>query len=257
MKTPSDPPITSRQKSQFLQDGFIRLDQVIPESELDWYRERYDRCFEDESRIKQLGGKDAKGRAGLPQILAPHKEMPEFLEQPYLKRLGEIASYIFDSDAKFIFDHMILKPAGHGVATPWHQDQAYHAPDKYYRNINFWLPLEGATVEGGCMHYVRNTHRGTLLPHRHLIPGDSSSALVADNQDFWSMNSDALDCPAGSVCLHHSYCMHYAGPNLTDIPRRAFIVIFEASAVPLERPFQLPWQKNPYWPESEQTDTKD
>ncbi|MCH2155552.1 MAG: phytanoyl-CoA dioxygenase family protein [Opitutales bacterium] len=143
---------------------------------------------------------------------------------------------------------MILKPAGHGAATPWHQDQAYHAPGQHYRNINFWLPLEGATVAGGTMQYVSKTHTGTLLPHRYLIPGDRQSAMVADNQDFWSANATALDCPVGSVLLHHSYCMHYAGPNLTDIPRRAYIAVFAAPALPLDEPYVLPWQKNPKWP---------
>ncbi len=242
-------PMTETEKSQFLSDGFIRLQEVISEPELDWYRARYDRHFDDPSKIKQLAGKDEQGRAALPQILNPSKEMPEFLDQPYLARLTAIAQYILGPEAKFTHDHMILKPAGHGAATPWHQDQAYHQPDHLSKSINFWLPLEGATVAGGTMQYVRQSHRGTMLPHHYLIPGDSRSALVAAHQDYWSQNADALDCPAGSVLLHHSYCLHYAGPNLTDVPRRAYIAVFSTPAQPLERSFQLPWQDNPWWPE--------
>jgi len=248
---PNSLPISQAEKDRFLSDGYIRLDGVITEEELDWYRVRYDDLFSDESEIKQLGGRDEQGRAALPQILEPHRKIPELLELPYLKRLEGIAKFILGPEAEFKNDHMILKPAGHGAATPWHQDQAYHQPDSTYTNINFWLPLEGATVDGGSMHYVRGTHRGTIVPHRHLIAGDRQSAMVADHQNYWSMNGEALDCPVGSVLLHHSYCMHYAGPNLTDLPRRAYIAVFSTPPRPLERPFNLPWQTDPFCPDKE------
>ncbi len=244
-------PISEDEKNCFLSDGYIRLDNVISEDELDWYRERYDDAFGDESEIKHLGGKDEQGRASLPQILQPHRKIPGLLERPYFKRIEGIARFILGSEASFKTDHMILKPAGHGVATPWHQDQAYHKPEYAYANINFWLPLEGATVEGGSMQYVRGTHRGTVMPHRYLIAGDRQSAMVADHQDYWSMNGEALDCPVGSVLLHHSYCMHYAGPNLTQLPRRAFIAVFAMPPQPLKRPLNLPWQADPFWPGEE------
>lgn len=250
MTTPTEghTAVSPQQKAQFLRDGFIRLDNVITEEELDWYRERYDSLFTDGSRVKELGGKDEQGRSALPQILSPSETMPELLERPYFQRIGEIARAILGPEAKFKNDHMIFKPAGHGAATPWHQDQAYHDPSKYYININFWMPLQHATVEGGCMQYVRNSHRGTLLPHRHLIPGDRSSALVAENQDYWSMNGTSLPCQAGSVCLHHSYCLHYAGPNQTSQPRRAYIIVYSLPSADLEQPFVLPWQRDPARP---------
>lgn len=249
MSITSSFPINSAEKNRFLADGYIRLNKVISTEELEWYRARYDSLFADESEVKQLGGKDEQGRAALPQILNPHQKIPELLDLPYLKRLEMIAKFVLGPEATFRNDHMILKPAGHGAATPWHQDQAYHKPDHIVTTINFWLPLEGATVSGGSMHYVRRSHRGTIVPHRYLIPGDRNSAMVADHQDYWSANGEALECPIGSVLLHHSYCMHYAGPNLTDQPRRAYIAVFAIPPQPLKKPFDLPWQSNPYWPE--------
>ena len=244
-------PISTAEKHRFLSDGYIRLDNVISTQELTWYRARYDALFSDESEVKQLGGKDEQGRSALPQIINPHQKIPELLDLPYLKLLEEIAKFVLGPEAEFRNDHMILKPAGHGAATPWHQDQAYHKPDHLSTTINFWLPLEGATLAGGSMHYVRRTHRGTIVPHRYLIPGDRHSAMVADHQDYWSANGEALECPVGSVLLHHSYCMHYAGPNLTDLPRRAYIAVFARPPQPLNRPFNLPWQADPFWPDKQ------
>lgn len=251
MTTKSQPltTVSAAQRESFEHNGFVRLDNVISEEDLQWYRDRYDAMFSDESDIKQLGGKDDSGRAPLPQILAPSRKNPEFLERGYVKNLESIAKQLMGPKAKFLFDHMILKPAGFGAPTPWHQDQAYHQPNHRYININFWLPLESVDVEGGCMQYVRHTHGGAIAPHRFLIPGVKTTAMVADNQDYWMANATPLPCPAGSVCLHMSYCMHYAGPNLTQVPRRAYIVIFGVETEPLDQPFELPWQQNPWWPD--------
>jgi ectoine hydroxylase-related dioxygenase (phytanoyl-CoA dioxygenase family) len=246
--TASDPKsITAEQKEQFLADGFIRLDNVLESDDLAWYRQRYDELFSADSgtiQRKKLGGTDEQGRDALPQITNPSRSMPELKERRYFQRITEIARFILGPEAEFRNDHMILKPAGYGAPTPWHQDQAYHDPGSYYTNINFWLPLEDATVDSGCMQYVRQTHRGTVLPHGFLVPGDPASAMAAQNQEYWQANATPIPCPVGSVCLHHSYCLHYAGPNRTDHPRRAYIMIFALPPVKLDRPFFFPWKQD-------------
>src|SRR5690606_32441893 len=103
---------------------------------------------------------------------------------------------------------------------------SYHNPAFHYHNINFWLPLDGATVEGGCMHFVRISHRGPILPHEYLVPGDRQSAMVAQDQGYWSANGTPVPCPRGSCTMHHSYMLHYAGASTTSQPRRAYIIVF-------------------------------
>jgi len=237
--------MTSEQREAFLADGFLRLDGMIEEAELARLREIYDRLFGEEAgdvKRKKLGGTDEEGRDALPQVLAPHKTVPELTELDYWRRCEEAAKFIFGPEAALRGSHMILKPAGYGAATPWHQDQAYHDPGYRYRNVNFWLPLDGATVESGCMQYVRGTHLGPVVPHGHLDPADKQTAMVAQDQDYWSANGTAVPCPKGSATLHHSYCMHYAGPNRTDQPRRALIVVYALPAEKLEQPWVFPWQ---------------
>ena len=109
------------------------------------------------------------------------------------------------------------------------------------KSINFWLPLQEATVESGCMWYVPSTHKGTVVPHQYLNPNDDQTALVAENQSYWQLNGVSVPCPARSVVLHHSYALHYAGPNNTENPRRAYICVFEAQKKLLEKPLKFPW----------------
>src|SRR5690606_10661137 len=146
----------------------------------------YDWCFSPEADgkvgRKALGGVDEQGRQALPQVMFPSKALPQLRELRYRKRIEEIARTVFQEDVQQLSEHMILKPAGYGVATPWHQDQSYHDPSKHYRNINFWLPLDGATVEGGCMQFVAGSHHAPVLPHEYLDPNDPQTAMVAQDQ---------------------------------------------------------------------------
>lgn len=230
----------------FLEDGFSRVDDGIDQEELSRLREIYDWCFsndaDDKVKRKALGGKDQQGRQALPQVLRPSNAVPELCEMEYFKRVKGIAQAVFGQEVQLRGEHMILKPAGYGVATPWHQDQAYHDPAYRYRNINFWLPLDGAAIEGGCMQFVAGSHHGPILPHTYLDPSDSQTAMVAQDQKYWSLNGTAVPCPVGSCSLHHSYMLHYAGPNLTDQPRRAYIVVFGCQPVKARRPWYLPWR---------------
>ena len=236
------------EKASFLEKGFGILPDMISEGELIELGKIYDRCFDDEQRDgrKALGGVDQEGRQSLPQILNPSKIFPELRDLGIHERCLEAARVILDDpDAELGGEHMILKPAGHGVETPWHQDQAYHDPSLSYRNINFWFPLDGASVEEGCLQFVEGSHLGSVvLPHTYLIPGDRQSAMVARDQDYWSMNGVPVPCPRRACTLHHSYCLHYAGPNLSGRDRRAFILSCRSKPILMERPWVFPWNQD-------------
>jgi ectoine hydroxylase-related dioxygenase (phytanoyl-CoA dioxygenase family) len=239
--------ITKQQREEFLELGFIKIDNVITAKELSWLRDRYDKMFvpSEENKIyqKQLGGTGNDGKNLLPQVLGVTNNFPEFGELEYRKTITEIAKFIHGDHSSFRNDHAILKPAGYGLVTPWHQDQAYHEAAYRFKTINFWLPLQDATVEGGCMWYVPYTHGGAVVPHSFLNEDDDETAMVADNQDYWHANGVAVPCEAGSVVLHHSYAMHYAGPNISEQPRRAYINVYEAEKKPLRNTLVFPWKK--------------
>ncbi|MFW5789291.1 MAG: phytanoyl-CoA dioxygenase family protein [Spirochaetota bacterium] len=244
----ADEILTDEMVDRYRETGWLRIDRIITDEELDWLRGVYDDFFDPEgpyagkgARIKQLGGTDESGRKLSPQVLRPADASEELRNSTYLARLEVLAKLLLGDDASFQRDHMIMKPAGYGTPTPWHQDQAYGGGDRIVRNVNFWLPLEDATVENGCMHFVSGTHRSVIVPHRYLDPDDPQTALVATDQEYWSVNGTAVPIPAGTATAHHSYTMHYATGNTTDRPRRAYIAVFGQS--PLERPttWVLPW----------------
>ena len=228
----------------FRERGFGRFDNLIDEDELAYLRDVYDQLFADPASqpgFKNLGGEDAAGNYLMPQIGGASNIHPELHELKYFKRLRDLAKDLLGDEAAFRNDHMIFKPAGTPRDTPWHQDQAYHSPNLRYKNVNFWLPLDGASVEEGCLWFVPYTHGGTVHPHTNNFAAGGATAVSAENQDYWMRNGVAVPCPVGSVSAHHSYCMHYAGPNKTNKPRRAWINVFVCPPEELAQPLDMPW----------------
>ncbi|MEO1236239.1 MAG: phytanoyl-CoA dioxygenase family protein [Planctomycetota bacterium] len=234
-------------RADFLSNGFARLERFVDDDDFAVIGEAYDRMFDpdnpDAPAKKQLGGRDEDGRAALPQVLAPLEVEPCLTELPYFERARRAAKVLLGDDAELRGSHAILKPAGYGIATPWHQDQAYHDPAIAYTNVNFWIPLDDVDVAGGCMQYVAGSHLGrVVVPHQYLDPDDDSTAMVAQDQGYWSANAQALPCRRGDCALHHSYCLHYAGPNHSGVDRRALILVFGRPKVERERAWVFPWR---------------
>ncbi len=50
------------------------------------------------------------------------------------------------------------------------------------------------------------------------------------------------ETPTGGVVIHFPHTLHYAGPNKTDIDRRAFIICCGYPAIPIHEPKEYPWQ---------------
>lgn len=228
----------------FQEYGFARFDKIIDEDELKILRDLYDEIFADAEAhpgFINLGGRDDDGSLLMPQIGNPSKHHPQLQELNYFKKLSSLAKDLLGADAEFRNDHMILKPAGSDRDTPWHQDQAYHSPLLRYKNVNFWLPLDGASVEEGCLWFVPHTHGGTVVPHQNNFAAGGATAVSAENQDYWQRNGVAVPCPVGSISAHHSYCMHYAAANNSPKPRRAWINVFVCPPVELDQPLDMPW----------------
>ena len=137
---------------------------------------------------------------------------------------------------------MILKPAEYGAETPWHQDEAYEAymdPTWETRGLSIWMPLDAATVDSGCLHFVPGSHLGGVVTHSHIRQDRSVRGLTTDRVD--PAQAVAAPIPAGAATVHNCRTLHYAGPNHTGHPRRAYVLVFKAPSRPVTAPQSRPW----------------
>ena len=240
--------LTDGQLDAFEKDGFVAMDAIASNEEIAWLREVYDRLFDErvgweEGSQFDLAGTD-DDEPSLPQILGPSRYVPELLDTEYRRNARAIAEQILGSGiTDRVGEHMIYKPAGRGAPTPWHQDQAYHDPTLQYRGINFWMPLDDATVNSGCLQFVPGSHKLDVLPHHSINHDPRIHGLEVDDPDQWSKKAVACPVPAGGATIHACYLLHYAEPNTSDRPRRAYTLTFRCEPTKRDVPVDDYWNR--------------
>ena len=90
------------------------------------------------------------------------------------------------------------------------------------------------------MQFIPGSHKGEVRWHRHIDNDPTVHGLVTDDVD----TSQAVACPipVGGATFHTCRTMHYAGPNKTDHPRRAYILVLGAPALKRDKPADRPGQ---------------
>lgn len=215
----------------FRANGFLSIERITTDEEIEMLREVYDRLFE--ARAGREGGdqfdlagtdEDAK-TAALPQILNPSKYAPELLDTQYRVNARHISQQLLGENVTPQGEHAIFKPAHYGAPTPWHQDEAYWNPSMQYHSLSVWMPLQPATPENGCLQFVPGSHEWEIVEHQPIgndprVHGLETVAPIDENL--------AVLCPlpAGGATFHLNRTLHYAGPNASEIPRRAYILGF-------------------------------
>jgi ectoine hydroxylase-related dioxygenase (phytanoyl-CoA dioxygenase family) len=233
----------------FHEHGFTTLGQISTPAELALLRTVFERLFAQGAGRKEgaqydiLGHDSDQAEQALPTIINPANYAAELRRLKCRENAAAIARQLLGPAATSSFEHVILKPAHQGGATPWHQDEAYRvAPDFDYRQVSIWLPLQDATLENGCMMYIPGSHRSGVLPHRS--PGDDPLVHAIECAAGFE-SSAAVSCPlpAGGATAHHGRTLHFAGPNRSSAPRYAFIMAFEIPPVPLQQRRDFYWNR--------------
>lgn len=239
--------LSAEQIARFCEDGFITLDEISTPAEVEQLREIFDRLFaskagRERGRQFDLAGTDEDDRpAALPQILNPVEFAPELAQTIFRANALSIAKQLLGPETIPWFEHAILKPANYGAATPWHQDEA-HRNDFgcEYEQLSIWMPLQEATAANGCMQFVAGSQRGPVLEHRS--PGNDPCVTALECVgDFDPASARLCPLPPGGATVHHCRTLHFAGPNHSEIPRRAYILAFRGPTRPNPNFQGYPW----------------
>lgn len=244
--------LTSEQIEFYHREGYLAIDRLTTPEDVAKLRVSYDRIFaeqagRDEGNQFDLAGADEEGKkASLPQILNPAKYAPEMNDSLLLANANAIAKQLLGEGAKIGFGHAILKPAGHGVATPWHQDAAYWSADfDHEKQISIWVPLQDTPVEMGCMQFVPRSHETLeIWRHQHIGNDPRVHGLELHETAMHHVKNVAVcPLPAGGATVHGGYELHYTAPNRSTEPRRALILMGGLPPTKRATPRDLFWQK--------------
>lgn len=229
----------------FHEHGYLVVERLTTEEELDWLKQIMTWIFRDEANglfaPVDRSGTRADGEAPtLRQAFFPEIRFPAILDTTFRRNAHRYAAALLGRSPEELttWGHMILKPARTGRAALWHQDAAYWEPELDYHALGCWLPLHEVTVDQGAMQFIPGSHRGEVYPHRH-VDRPEHNVLQAVGVD----DSDAVACPlpAGGATFHHFRTLHYTAPNTTERDRLALPMEYQIAPTVRASPRRMPW----------------
>jgi len=226
--------LTAAQLEALDANGYLSFDSLVSAEGVAELREVYDRIL-----AREVAAEGDRWLGGVTrQVISPSKSHPLFVDNEARTATRGIARVAFDgAEPVFVFDQLLFKPPGHPADTPWHQDMAYSRmpfspkgyPCRGLQVLQFWIALDAADAENGCMHFVPGRHHEPLLEH-YVVSGaddyDGRLLGIVDPLNTLDLAS-AVACPvpAGGATVHLAGTPHYTPPNRSvDRPRRAYII---------------------------------
>jgi phytanoyl-CoA hydroxylase len=107
-----------------------------------------------------------------------------------------------------------------GGAVDWHQDATYlHTRPSTV--TGFWIALDDADRDNGCLLALPGGHRGPLR-RRFRRAGDRFVTETVDATPWPDTPPVALEAPRGTLVVLHGLLPHASAPNRSDRPRHAY-----------------------------------
>lgn len=120
----------------------------------------------------------------------------------------------------------ILKEARVGAEVSPHQDSTFLFTTPKLSCTAFWIPLENATMENGCL-WVIPKSQSEKIHTRFKMAEDGSGAhydpVIGDTWKIWPREVfTPVPVPAGALVLLHGSLVHMSLENLSDLPRHVY-----------------------------------
>lgn len=197
--------MTPRQQRQYREAGYTTVPGFFTASEIGALREQVRRWIAA-GELRDVAVSASK--RNLQRIpLWPHSRL--FRALPFHPRVVAAVSALLGDPVVKILDQMFHKPAGDGMGTNWHTDNAYFNIDEPLRGCAMWIAIDDATVDNGCLHVVP----GALdrdFPHARDPESDHHIRTTIDP-------TEAVPCEleAGGVAFFSFGTPHATGANPT------------------------------------------
>jgi phytanoyl-CoA hydroxylase len=185
-------------------------------------------CFLEEDAL------DAEGKLVRPKAQAINKighamhdlvpEFSAFCRQPLFAECLRAIAY----HSPVLWQTMyIYKQAHIGGEVRWHQDASYLITEPS-SIVGFWIALEDAHKENGCLWVQPGGHTGPLREIYEVDHQSMTGTLRELDDTPWPSVTDgiAVEVPAGSLVIFNDHMPHYSSQNRSESSRQAFTMHF-------------------------------
>lgn len=136
------------------------------------------------------------------------------------ERFRSLSELLLLHEPRLLQSMVIFKQPNIGGAVGWHQDATFlrTIPESV---TGFWIALEDATTENGCLNVIPGGHKGPL--RRWFGRGGDGDLYdrVLDETPFDETAAEALEVEAGTLIVFHGRMPHMSRRNSSDKSRIA------------------------------------
>ena len=227
--------LTDQHIETFRREGYLNIPhRLIEDAHLQVLREHYDALFaqkrgtigEGLRNLAVIGESESQEDADRSQEMLQIMEMwrydAAYRELLYHAPLLGIVESLIGPEIQLFHDQALYKPAYHGGAVPWHQDNGYwrcQPPEL----VSIWMALDDADEENGCMNVIPGSHLESAIGHERAQSekGNLPALLEADVDERRAV---AVPVKAGFGMVHHCLMLHHTRPNTSPRDRRAMVI---------------------------------
>ena len=203
--------LDSQSAEAYWDDGFIFPIPVFSAAEAAGYR-------------AELEDVEASWReADLPLPLNMYKRINAHVVMPFATRIAldprvlDVVEGVLGPDLLLWAAELFIKEPLTTQVVGMHQDLTYWGMGETSDQLTAWIALSPATVESGCMDFVKASHMNPILPHNDTF---SDNNLLSRGQevavDVAEEDKTHIELQPGQMSLHHGLTIHGSGPNVSD-----------------------------------------
>jgi phytanoyl-CoA hydroxylase len=208
------------------------------------------RCFFEEEAFDEQGSLKNTKEFSINKVGHALHDLDEvFRNISYRSELASICEQIGMKDPLMVQSQYIFKQPGIGGKVVAHQDSSFIYTDPP-SCIGFWMAMEDATVENGCLMAIPGSQRSGLEAGRFIRnPEGTSTRFIDTTKTEWDLTKMVpLEADKGSLVILHGSLVHMSMPNRSTKSRHAYIIHMVESNAHwpaenwLQRPAELPFK---------------
>jgi ectoine hydroxylase-related dioxygenase (phytanoyl-CoA dioxygenase family) len=223
-----DRSLNNRQIDQFHRDGFVLVEKLFDDEELDLLR----RIARADQQLAQKAAGRRDGQGGIVKLTVENDVGDDIYGAIVRsRRIVDSMEKLLGGEVYHYHHKMILKEPKVGGAWEWHQDYGY-----WYHNgclspdlASCMIAVDRATKANGCLQVLKGSHHLGRIDHGKI--GDQTGADL-ERVEVALKRLELVYCELepGSAIFFHSNTLHRSDQNTSDGPRWALICCYNAAS---------------------------
>ncbi|KAB0795945.1 hypothetical protein PPYR_10006 [Photinus pyralis] len=153
-----------------------------------------------------------------------HRDNQLFRKISFDERVKEVCFQLKMAEPVIVQSMYIFKNPKIGGEVLPHQDASYLYTEPL-KTIGFWIALDDATLENGCLWFARGSHKSGV--HRRFIRNPDPAAdpplmYTGPSPHYQKSSFTAVPVKKGSCILIHGQVVHSSESNKSDKQRNAY-----------------------------------